>query len=36
MLIAAMILGLIGGISYFIGGITGLIGVPPPTPWWSV
>lgn len=36
MLIAAMILGLIGGISYFIGGITGLTGVEGSTPWWNV
>ena len=36
MLTAAMILGLIGGISYFIGGISGLTGIEGPTPWWNV
>ena len=36
MLIAAMILGLVGGISYFIGGITGLTGIEGSTPWWNV
>ena len=44
MLIAAMILGLVGGMLYFIGGSTGVLAdfwgssmePNPPTPWWAV
>jgi len=40
MLIAAMILGLVGGMLYFIGGSTGVLadfwGSTEPTPWWAV
>ena len=40
MLIAAMILGLVGGMSYFIGGCTGALadiwGNTEPTPWWAI
>jgi hypothetical protein len=37
MLIAAMILGLIGGITYFVGGCVGIIGWEDGTaPWWMI
>lgn len=37
MLIAAMILGLIGGITYFVGGCVGVIGWEDGTaPWWMI
>lgn len=37
MLVAAMILGLIGGITYFVGGCAGTIAWPDGTaPWWVV
>jgi len=40
MLIAAMILGLVGGLCYFIGGSAGVVadvgGGLDPTPWWAV
>ena len=37
MLIAAMILGLIGGITYFVGGCAGVIGWEDGTaPWWMI
>jgi hypothetical protein len=37
MLIAAMILGLIGGITYFVGGCAGIISWPDGTaPWWMI
>jgi hypothetical protein len=37
MLIAAMILGLIGGITYFVGGCVGVITWPDGTaPWWMI
>jgi hypothetical protein len=40
MLIAAMILGLIGGITYFVGGCTGIVSWPDTisetAPWWMI
>ncbi len=37
MLVAAMILGLIGGMTYFVGGCTGIITWPDGTaPWWMI
>ncbi len=37
MLIAAMVLGLIGGITYFVGGCVGVIGWEDGTaPWWMI
>src|SRR5512136_3118575 len=37
MLIAAMVLGLVGGITYFVGGCAGTISWPDGTaPWWVI